>query len=88
MTKIAALAPRPRRSSSPPQPSRTRRSRSSGSCRTRPGGITDSVTRLVTQKLQDALGQPVVIENKPGANSQIGADLVAKSPPTATPSSP
>jgi len=46
-----------------------------------PGGITDSVTRLVTQKLQDALGQPVVIENKPGANSQIGADLVAKSPP-------
>jgi len=46
-----------------------------------PGGITDSVTRLVTAKLQDALGQPVVIENKPGANSQIGADLVAKSPP-------
>jgi tripartite-type tricarboxylate transporter receptor subunit TctC len=46
-----------------------------------PGGITDSVTRLVTQKLQDALGQPIVVENKPGANSQIGADLVAKSPP-------
>ena len=46
-----------------------------------PGGITDSVTRLVTAKLQDALGQPIVIENKPGANSQIGADLVAKSPP-------
>jgi tripartite-type tricarboxylate transporter receptor subunit TctC len=46
-----------------------------------PGGITDSVTRLVTQKLQDALGQPIIVENKPGANSQIGADLVAKSPP-------
>jgi tripartite-type tricarboxylate transporter receptor subunit TctC len=46
-----------------------------------PGGITDSVTRLVTQKLQDALGQPIVVENRPGANSQIGADLVAKSPP-------
>jgi tripartite-type tricarboxylate transporter receptor subunit TctC len=46
-----------------------------------PGGITDSVTRLVTAKLQDALGQPIVIENKPGANSQIGADLVAKAPP-------
>jgi tripartite-type tricarboxylate transporter receptor subunit TctC len=46
-----------------------------------PGGITDSVTRLVTQKLQEALGQPIVIENKPGANSQIGADTVAKSAP-------
>ena len=46
-----------------------------------PGGITDSVTRFVTQKLQDALGQPVVVENKPGANSMVGAELVAKSPP-------
>jgi tripartite-type tricarboxylate transporter receptor subunit TctC len=45
-----------------------------------PGGITDSVTRLVTQKLQDTLGQPIVIENKPGANSIVGADLVAKAP--------
>ena len=45
-----------------------------------PGGITDSVTRIVTGKLQDALGQPVVVENKPGANSIVGADLVAKSP--------
>ena len=46
-----------------------------------PGGITDSVTRLVTQHVQEALGQPVVIENKPGANSIVGADLAAKSPP-------
>ena len=46
-----------------------------------PGGITDSVTRLVTQKLQESLGQPIVVENKPGANSIVGADLVAKSPP-------
>ncbi len=46
-----------------------------------PGGITDSVTRLVLQKLQDALGQPIVVENKPGANSIVGADLAAKSPP-------
>ena len=45
-----------------------------------PGGITDTVTRIVTQKLADSLGQPVVIENKPGANSIVGADLVAKSP--------
>jgi tripartite-type tricarboxylate transporter receptor subunit TctC len=46
-----------------------------------PGGITDNVTRMVTQKMQEALGQPIVIENKPGANSIIGADFVAKSAP-------
>lgn len=46
-----------------------------------PGGITDSVTRLVTQRVQDTLGQPIVIENKPGANSIVGVDLAAKSPP-------
>jgi tripartite-type tricarboxylate transporter receptor subunit TctC len=45
------------------------------------GGITDIVTRVVTQKMQAALGQAIVIDNKPGANSLIGADLVAKSPP-------
>jgi tripartite-type tricarboxylate transporter receptor subunit TctC len=45
------------------------------------GGITDVVTRVVTQKMQAALGQAIVVENKPGANSIIGADLVAKSPP-------
>lgn len=45
------------------------------------GGITDNVTRMVTAKMQAALGQPIVVENKPGANSIIGADLVAKAPP-------
>ena len=45
------------------------------------GGITDVVTRVVTQKMQASLGQPIVVENKPGANSIIGADLVAKSAP-------
>jgi len=44
------------------------------------GGITDNVTRVVTAKMQASLGQPIVIENKPGANSIIGADLVAKAP--------
>jgi tripartite-type tricarboxylate transporter receptor subunit TctC len=44
-----------------------------------PGGITDSATRMITQKLETALGQPVVIENKPGANSMVGAELVARS---------
>lgn len=46
-----------------------------------PGGITDNVTRMVTQKLQAALGQAIVVENKPGANSIIGADFVAKAAP-------
>jgi tripartite-type tricarboxylate transporter receptor subunit TctC len=45
------------------------------------GGITDVVTRVVTGKMQAALGQPIVVDNKPGANSIIGADLVAKAPP-------
>jgi tripartite-type tricarboxylate transporter receptor subunit TctC len=46
-----------------------------------PAGITDTVTRVIAQRLQDALGQPVVIENRPGANSILGADLVAKASP-------
>jgi tripartite-type tricarboxylate transporter receptor subunit TctC len=46
-----------------------------------PAGITDSVTRLVAQKLEGTLGQPIVIENKPGANSIVGAESVARSAP-------
>jgi len=46
-----------------------------------PGGITDTVTRLVTQRLQAAWNQPVTVENRPGANSILGADLVAKAAP-------
>ena len=46
-----------------------------------PAGITDSVTRIVAQRLEGALGQPLVIENKPGANSIVGADSVARSAP-------
>src|SRR5262245_62386006 len=45
-----------------------------------PGGFTDITARLVTAKLQERLGQPVIIENKPGANSIIGVDALAKSP--------
>ena len=45
-----------------------------------PGGFTDITARLVTQKLQERLGQSVVIDNKPGANSIIGVDALAKSP--------
>lgn len=46
-----------------------------------PGGITDTVTRLVTQKLGEALGQPIIVENRPGANSIVGADIAAKAAP-------
>ena len=45
-----------------------------------PGGTTDLLARLVGQKLSERLGQPVVVDNKPGANGMIGSDLVAKSP--------
>src|SRR5688500_4078909 len=45
------------------------------------GGITDSVTRIVTQKMAASLGQPIVVDNRPGANSILGTDLVAKAAP-------
>src|SRR6266566_4644253 len=45
------------------------------------GGITDVVTRVVTQKMQTSLGQPIVVDNRPGANSILGADLAAKAAP-------
>lgn len=46
-----------------------------------PGGFTDQMARLVQVGLQQRLGQTVVIDNKPGANSLIGVDAVAKAPP-------
>ena len=46
-----------------------------------PGGGTDTLARLVGQKLSEALGQSVVIDNRPGAGGVIGGDMVAKSPP-------
>ena len=45
-----------------------------------PGGQSDVVARVVGQKLSERWGQPVVIENKPGAATTLGADFVAKSP--------
>ncbi|HET7729483.1 MAG TPA: tripartite tricarboxylate transporter substrate binding protein [Usitatibacter sp.] len=45
------------------------------------GGPTDVMTRVLSDKLGQALGQPVVVENRPGAGGSIGADLVAKSAP-------
>ena len=46
-----------------------------------PGGITDTVTRLSAPKIQDALGQPVVIENKVGNGGALATEYVAKSAP-------
>ncbi len=45
-----------------------------------PAGATDIVGRIIAHKLAERLGQPVVVENKPGAGGTIGSDLVAKSP--------
>jgi tripartite-type tricarboxylate transporter receptor subunit TctC len=46
-----------------------------------PGGITDNATRMVLQKVQEQTGWQIVVENKPGANSMLGADLAAKAAP-------
>jgi len=46
-----------------------------------PAGATDIVGRIVAQKLQERLGQPVVVENRPGAGGSLGSDVAAKSPP-------
>jgi tripartite-type tricarboxylate transporter receptor subunit TctC len=45
-----------------------------------PGGASDALARIVGQKLSERWGQPVVVENKPGAGGNVGTDFVAKSP--------
>ena len=45
-----------------------------------PGGPTDLVARILAQKLSEQMGQPVVVDNKPGANGNIAAEYVAKAP--------
>jgi tripartite-type tricarboxylate transporter receptor subunit TctC len=45
-----------------------------------PGGPTDGIARVVAQKLSLAWGQQVIVDNKPGANANIGAELVARAP--------
>lgn len=46
-----------------------------------PGGITDVTTRIVAQELGKSLAQNIIVDNRPGANSIVGAEIVAKSTP-------
>jgi tripartite-type tricarboxylate transporter receptor subunit TctC len=48
---------------------------------TTPGAVTDVLARVIGQGLSQAWGQPVVVDNRPGADEMIGVDAVAKSPP-------
>src|SRR3546814_7192830 len=45
------------------------------------GGTTDVLARALGDQLSKALGQPVIVENKPGAGATLGADIVARSKP-------
>jgi tripartite-type tricarboxylate transporter receptor subunit TctC len=46
-----------------------------------PGGSTDIAARVVGAKLSEALGQPFIVDNRPGAGGNIGMEMAAKSPP-------
>lgn len=46
-----------------------------------PGGVVDNTSRVVGERMSRELGQPIVIENRAGANGQIGSELVAKAAP-------
>jgi tripartite-type tricarboxylate transporter receptor subunit TctC len=46
-----------------------------------PGGVTDIIARHLAPKLQDALGQPFIVENRPGATGNLALEAVAKAPP-------
>ena len=46
-----------------------------------PGGTSDVLARLIAQKLAEAMGQPVAVENRPGASGNIGHEIAAKSTP-------
>src|SRR5262245_3838826 len=45
-----------------------------------PGGVTDILGRVIGQALSQSWGQPVIVDNRPGADEMLGADAVAKAP--------
>ncbi|RZL85759.1 MAG: tripartite tricarboxylate transporter substrate binding protein [Variovorax sp.] len=46
-----------------------------------PGGAIDTIARVVGDKLATSMGQPVIVDNRPGASNNLGTDVLAKSPP-------
>src|SRR5690349_8995960 len=46
-----------------------------------PGGATDTIARVVSPKLGEALGQPIVVENRPGSNGNLSSELAARAAP-------
>ena len=46
-----------------------------------PGGTSDIIARIIGPKLSEAIGQPVIVENKPSSSGNVGADFVAKATP-------
>jgi tripartite-type tricarboxylate transporter receptor subunit TctC len=49
-----------------------------------PGGSTDLLARRIAEKFQQSMGQPFIVENRPGAGGVVGSEAVAKSPPDGT----
>src|SRR4051812_45075246 len=45
-----------------------------------PGGLPDTISRIVGKRLQERVGQPVIVENRPGANSGIGTAAMTQAP--------
>src|SRR5580765_7021929 len=46
-----------------------------------PGGAIDTIARVVGEKIGASMGQPVIVDNRPGASNNLGTDILAKSPP-------
>ena len=53
-----------------------------------PGGAPDIAARLLAQKMTESMGQPVLVENRTGANGNVAADILAKAPPPSACSRP